>query len=155
MKVKSPKKSSTRRISNNFFNNFYNNFSRLEFLIISNKFPNWTQMENTKNFQISKELDHKHSFTRIFCHKILFLESKQGKKSRSFDMGNAWWTINLICGIDVNIKSTCCSNFTKIIEIQHIKRMSINITEFAFEANTFIGQNIRICDCQTPINLIK
>jgi hypothetical protein len=118
MKVKSPKKSSIRRISNNFFNNLYNNFSRLEFLIISNKFPNWTQMESTKTLQISKELDHKHSFTKLICHKILFLEFEQGKQPRSFDMGNAWWTINnFICGIDVNIKSACCNNFTKIVEI--------------------------------------
>jgi hypothetical protein len=84
------------------------------------------------------------------------LEFEQGKQPRSFDMRNAWWTINkLICGIDVNIKSARCSNFTKIGEIQHIKRMSINITEFAFGTNSFIGENKRICDCQTPINLIK
>jgi hypothetical protein len=25
---------------------------RLEFLIVSNKFPNWTQVESTKNFNI-------------------------------------------------------------------------------------------------------
>jgi hypothetical protein len=33
-------------------------------------------------------------------------------------MRNAWWTINnLSCGIDVNIKSTCCNNFIQIVEI--------------------------------------
>ncbi len=52
MKEKSQKHSSTRRISNNFSNNLYNNFLRLEFLIVSNKFPNWTQVESTKNFNI-------------------------------------------------------------------------------------------------------
>ncbi len=140
MKAKSQKSSNTRRISNNFFNNLYNNFLRLEFLIVSNKFPNWTQVENTKNFQISKEFDHKHSFTRILCHKILFLEFKQGKQPRSFDMGNAWWTINNFnCVIDVNIKSTCCKNFTQITEIQHVRGLSVNITEFAFGTNLFIG----------------
>jgi hypothetical protein len=65
-------------------------------------------MKSIKNFQILKELNHKHYFIAIFCHKILFLEFEQGKKARSFDMGNAWWTINnLNCGIDVNIKSAC------------------------------------------------
>ncbi len=58
MKEKSQKSSSTRKISNKFFNNLYNSFLRLEFLIVSNKFPNWIQVDITKNFQISKELDH-------------------------------------------------------------------------------------------------
>ncbi len=139
MKAKSQKNSSTRRISNNFFNNLYN-FLRLEFLIVSNKFPNWTQVESTKNFQMSKELNHRHSFTRIFCHKILFLGFEQGKQPRSFDIGNAWWFINnLNCGIDVNIKSACCSNFTQIAEIQLVRGMLVNITKFAFGANSFIG----------------
>jgi hypothetical protein len=31
----------------------------------------------------------------------------------------------------------------------------LNITEFSFGANSFIRQNKRIYDCQTPINLIK
>jgi hypothetical protein len=75
-------------------------------------------VESIKNFQISKKLDHKHSFIKILCHKILFLEFEQGKQLSSFDMRNAWWTINnLNCGIDVNIKSTCCSNFIQIIKI--------------------------------------
>jgi hypothetical protein len=122
MKAKSQKNSSTRRISNNFSNNLYNNFLRFEFLIVSNKFSNWTQVENTKNFQIFKELDHRHSFIKILCHKIFFLEFEQGKQPRSFDMGNAWWTINNFnCGIDVNIKSACCNNFTQIVEIQHVR----------------------------------
>jgi hypothetical protein len=70
-------------------------------------------------------------------------------------MRNAWWNINkLICGIDVNIKSAHCNNFTKIAQIQHIKRMLINITKFSFGTNLFIGEIGRICDCQTPINLI-
>ncbi len=64
-------------------------------------------------------------------------------------MGNAWWTINnLNCGIDVNIKSTCYINFTQIAEIQPVKGLSVNITEFAFGANLFIRQNRRICDRQ-------
>ncbi len=45
MKEKSQKSSSTRKISNNFSNNLYNNFLKLEFLIVSNKFPNWIQVE--------------------------------------------------------------------------------------------------------------
>ncbi len=118
MKAKSQKIQALKKKSNNFFNNLYNNFLRLEFFIVSNKFPNWTQVESTKNFQISKELDHRHFFIEILCHKILFLEFKQGKQPRNFDMRNAWWTINnLNCGIDVNIKSTCCSNFIQIVEI--------------------------------------
>jgi hypothetical protein len=97
-------------------------------------------VESTKNFQISKEFDHRHSFTRILCHKILFLEFEQGKQLRSFDMGNAWWTINnLNCGNDVNIKSACCSNFTQIAKIQLVRRLSININKFAFGANSLIG----------------
>jgi hypothetical protein len=68
-------------------------------------------------------------------------------------MGNAWWTINNFnCAIDVNIKSACCNNFTQIVEVQPIKGLSINITEFAFGTNSFIGQSRRICDCQTPVN---
>jgi len=71
-------------------------------------------------------------------------------------MGNAWWTINkLNCGIDVNMKNACCSNFTQILEIQPIKGLLINITKFAFGANLFIGVSGKVCDCQTPINLIK
>jgi hypothetical protein len=71
-------------------------------------------------------------------------------------MGNAWWTINnLNCGIDVNIKSICYSNFTQIVEIQLVRRLSINIIEFAFGANSFIGQIRRIYDRQTLVNLIK
>jgi hypothetical protein len=71
-------------------------------------------------------------------------------------MGNAWWTINNFnCHIDVNTKSACCSNFTQIAEIQPIRRLSINIIKFAFGANSLIGQSGRICDHQTPINLIK
>jgi hypothetical protein len=71
-------------------------------------------------------------------------------------MGNAWWTVNnLNCGIDVNIKNACCSNFTQIAKLQHIRRLSVNITKFAFGTNSFIRQNKRICDCQTPINLIN
>jgi hypothetical protein len=71
-------------------------------------------------------------------------------------MGNAWWTINnLNCGINVNIKIACCSNFTQIAKIQPIRRLLVNITKFAFGANSFLGQSKRICDCQTPINLIK
>jgi hypothetical protein len=70
-------------------------------------------------------------------------------------MGNAWWTIkNLNCGIDVNMKRACCSNFIQIAKIQPIRRLLENITEFAFRANSFIGQSGRICDHQTPINLI-
>jgi hypothetical protein len=57
---------------------------------------------------------------------------------------------NFNCGIDVNIKSACCSNFTQIPEIQ-----PIDITKFAFGANSFIGQSERNYDHQTPINLIK
>ncbi len=52
MKVKSQKNSNTRKISYNFFKNLYNNFLRLEFLIVSNKFPNWIQVESIKKFQI-------------------------------------------------------------------------------------------------------
>jgi hypothetical protein len=71
-------------------------------------------------------------------------------------MENAWWTINNFnCGIDVNIKSACCSNFTQIAEIQPIRGLLVNITKFAFKANSFIGQSRRIYDRQTPINLIK
>ncbi len=107
MKTKSQKSSNTKRISNNFSNNLYNNFLRLEFLIVSNKFPNWTQVESTK--KISKEFDHRHFFMGILCHNIFFLEFEQGKHPRNFDRGNVWWIINNInCGIDVNIKSTCC-----------------------------------------------
>ncbi len=139
MKAKSQKSSSTRRISNDFSNNLYNNFLRLEFLIVSNNFPNLIQVESTKNFQMSKELNHRHSFTRILRHKIIFLEFEQGKQQRSFDIGNAWWIINnLNCGIDVNIKSTSCSNFTQIAEIQLFRWMLANITKFAFGANSFI-----------------
>jgi hypothetical protein len=98
------------------------------FLIVSNKFPSWTQVESTKSFQISKELDHKHSFIGILCHKTFFLEFGQGKQPRSFDMANAWWTINNFnCGIDVNIKNMCCNNYTQIAKIQPIKRFLINI----------------------------
>ncbi len=115
---KIPKEFKHKKNLQYFFSNLYNNFLKLEFLIISNKFPNWTQVESIKNFQISKKLDHKHSFIKILCHKILFLEFEQGKQLSSFDMRNAWWTINnLNCGIDVNIKSTCCSNFIQIIKI--------------------------------------
>jgi hypothetical protein len=71
-------------------------------------------------------------------------------------MGNAWWTINNInCCIDVNIKIACCNDFTKIAKIQPIKRLLVNIIEVAFGANLFIRQSGRICDHQTPINLIK
>jgi hypothetical protein len=84
------------------------------------------------------------------------LEFEQGKQPRSFDMGNAWWTINnLNCGINVNIKIACCSNFTQIAKIQPVKGLSVNIIEFAFGANSFIGQSGGIYDYQTPINLIK
>jgi hypothetical protein len=104
-------------------------------------------VESTKKFQISKELNHKHSFTGIFCHKILFLEFEQGKQPSSFDMGNAWWTIiNFNCGIDVNIKSACCNNFTQIVEIQPIRGLLVNIIKFAFRANSFIGQSRKIYD---------
>jgi hypothetical protein len=148
MKAKSQKNSSTRRVSNNFSNNLYNNFLRLENLIVSNKFPNWTQVENTKNFQIFEEFDHTHSFIWILCYKIFFLEFEQWKQPRSFDLRNAWWTINnLHCGIDVNIKSTCCNNFTQIIEIQLVRWLLVNIIEFAFGENLFIGQSERFCDC--------
>jgi hypothetical protein len=93
-----------------------------------------------KNFQISKELNHKHSFTGILCHKILFLEFEQGKQPRNFDMGNAWWTINnLNCGIDVNIKIECYNNFTQIAKIQLVRGLLVNIIKFAFGANSFIG----------------
>ncbi len=60
-KEKSKKNSNMRIISNNFFNKLYNNFLRFEFFIVSDKFPNWTQVESTKNFQISQELNHQHS----------------------------------------------------------------------------------------------
>jgi hypothetical protein len=51
-------------------------------------------------------------------------------------MGNPWWTFNnLNCGIDVNIKSACCSNFTQITEIQPIKGLLVNIIKFPFGAN--------------------
>jgi hypothetical protein len=71
-------------------------------------------------------------------------------------MGNAWWTTNnLNCGIDVNIKSTCYNNFKQIVEIQLVRGLLVNITEFAFGANSFIRQSGRICYQQTPINLIK
>jgi hypothetical protein len=71
-------------------------------------------------------------------------------------MGNAWWTINNFnYRIDVNIKSACCNNFTQIAKIQPIRRLLINIIEFASGTNSFIGQSGRICDHQTPINLIK
>jgi hypothetical protein len=71
-------------------------------------------------------------------------------------MGNAWWTINnLNCVIDVNIKSACGNNCTQIVEIQPIRRLLINITKFAYKANSFIGQSRKIYDHQTPINLIK
>jgi hypothetical protein len=39
----------------------------------------------------------------------------------------------------VNIKSACCSNFTQIAEIQLVRGMLVNITKFAFGANSFIG----------------
>jgi hypothetical protein len=113
-------------------------------------------VESTKNFQISKELDHTHFFIGILCHKILFLEFEQGEKPRSFDMGNAWSTINNFnCGVDVNIKSACYNNFTQIANLQLVKGLSVNITKFAFGLNLFIGQNGKICDHQTPINLIN
>jgi hypothetical protein len=71
-------------------------------------------------------------------------------------MGNTWWTVNnLNCGINVNIENTCCSNFTQIVEIQPIKRLSKNITKFTFGTNLFIKQHKRIYDHKTPINLIK
>jgi hypothetical protein len=105
-------------------------------------------VENTKNFQIFKELDHRHFFIKILCHKIFFLEFEQGKQPRSFDMGNAWWTINNFnCGIDVNIKSACCNNFTQIVKIQPVRGLLVNITKFAFGTNPFIRQSERICDC--------
>jgi hypothetical protein len=101
------------------------------------------------------KLDHRHFFIGILCHKILFLELEQGKQPRSFDMGNAWWTINnLNCGIDENVKIACCNNFTQIVEIL-VRGLLVNITKFPFGANLSIGQNIRIFDCQTPINPIK
>jgi len=59
---------------------------------------------------------------------------------------------DLNCGIDVNIKSACCNNFTQIAKI---RGLSINITKFAFGANSFIGQSERNYDHQTPINLLK
>ncbi len=127
MKTKSQKSSSIRKIFN-FSNNLYNNLLRLEFLIVSNKFPKLDSSGKYQNFQISKELNHKHFFTGIFQHKIFFLESQQGKQARSFDMGNSWWTINNInCRIDVNIKSACCNNFTQIAKIQPIRRLLVNI----------------------------
>jgi hypothetical protein len=53
-------------------------------------------------------------------------------------MGNAWWMINNFnCGIDVNIKNACWSNFTQIVEIQFVKRRLINITKFTFGENLF------------------
>jgi hypothetical protein len=92
----------------------------------------------------------------MFCHKIFSLEFEQGKQPRSFNMGNAWWIINNFnCGIDANIKSACCNNFTQIAKIQPVRRLLINITKFTFGANLFIGHSKRICDRQTPINLIK
>jgi hypothetical protein len=69
-------------------------------------------------------------------------------------MGNAWWIINnLNCGIEVNIESACYINFTQIAKIEHVKGLSINIIKFAFGTNFLIGKRVRICDCQTPINL--
>jgi len=84
------------------------------------------------------------------------LEFEQGKQPRSFDMGDAWWTINnLNCGINVNIKITCCNNFTQIAKIQPIRRVLVNITEFAFGAKLIsMGEQKDLCR-QTPINLIK
>ncbi len=55
------------------------NLLRLEFIIVFNKIPNWIQVETTKECQISKDLDHRHCFTRKFWHKIFFLEFEQGK----------------------------------------------------------------------------
>ncbi len=76
--------------------------------------------------------------------------------SWSLNKGNAWWTIsNLNCGIDVNIKNVCYNNFIQIAKIQPVRRLLVNITEFEFKANSFIGQSGRICDHQTPIDLIK
>jgi hypothetical protein len=62
---------------------------------------------------------------------------------------------NLSCHINVNIKSACYNNFTQIAEIQLVRGLLQNITKFAFGANSFIGQTRKICDRQTPINLIK
>jgi hypothetical protein len=71
-------------------------------------------------------------------------------------MGNAWWTINnLNCGIDVTIKRTFYNNFTQIAEIQLVRGLLVNIIEFIFGANLFIGKSGRICNYQTPTNLIK
>jgi hypothetical protein len=84
------------------------------------------------------------------------LEFEQGKQLRNFDMGNAWWTINNFnCGIDVYIKSACCSNFTQIAKIQLVRGLLININKFAFGAKSLKGQSGRICDRKTPVNIIK
>ncbi len=139
MKTKSQKKSNRR----NFQQLFQQPLQQLLELRISHciqKFPNWTQIENIKKIQIFKELDHRHSFTGIFCHKIFFLKFEQGKQPRNFDIGNAWWIINNVnCGIDVKIKSTCCNNFKQIAKIQLVRGLLVNITEFAFGTNSFIG----------------
>jgi hypothetical protein len=37
-------------------NNLYNDFLKLKFLIISNKFPNWTQVKSTKFFKSPRSL---------------------------------------------------------------------------------------------------
>jgi hypothetical protein len=55
----------------------------------------------------------------------------------------------------VNIKNVCYNNFIQIAKIQPVRRLLVNITEFEFKANSFIGQSGRIYDHQTPIDLIK
>jgi hypothetical protein len=90
MKAKSQKSSSTRRISNNFSYNLYNNFLGLEFSFYATSSPIGLKWKVPKTFKAPKEFNHRHFFIRIFCHKILFLESEQRKQLRNFHKGNAW-----------------------------------------------------------------
>ncbi len=76
---KIPKKFKHKENLQQLSSNLHHNFLRLEFLIVSNKFPTWIQTENTRNFQIVEEFDHTHSFTGILCYKIFFLEFEKGK----------------------------------------------------------------------------
>jgi hypothetical protein len=89
MKTTSQRNSNIRRIFNNFSNNLYNNFLRLEFLIISNKFPDWTQKESTKNIQISKELD-----INIFSLEYFVIKSFSWSLNKGNNQGVLTWEMH-------------------------------------------------------------
>jgi hypothetical protein len=44
-----------------------NNFLKFEILIVTKKFFNWIQGENTINFQVTRQLNLRQSLIWIFC----------------------------------------------------------------------------------------